>query len=293
MPNKPVRKLVIPVAGVGTRMLPVTKAQPKEMLPVLDKPVLQYIVENAVKAGIRDIIMVTGSSKRAIEDHFDRNEYLEQLCLSSGKNEIRKQIKEIAELANFIYIRQHGPYGTATPILNAKDIVGDEPFAVVWGDEIIECPNGQTHLGQLIETYNKYGEPVITIINTDDEGTKKYGIAEGQEVETGVYKVDKLMEKPGPENTASRLGSIGGFILTPDIFPIIESMPPIEGRERYLTDAIDLLARQRPTYARLIDCEHFDSGNKFNWLKTNIEFGLRDEEIGEKLKIYLKNKNLN
>ena len=287
-----VRKLIIPVAGIGTRMLPVTKAQPKEMLPVLDKPVLQYIVENAVKAGIRDIIMVTGSAKRAIEDHFDRNEYLEQLCLSSGKNEIRKQIKEIAELANFIYIRQHGPYGTATPISNARDIIGDEPFAVVWGDEIVECPGNQTHLGQLIEIYEKYGEPVLTIINTDNEGMQKMGIVEGEMISDSLYKVSRLLEKPKPLETASRLGSIGGYILTPDIFDIIETMPSIEGRERYLTDAIDLLAQKRPTYARLIDCEHFDSGNKFNWLKTNIEFGLRDREISERLKKYLKSKDL-
>jgi UTP--glucose-1-phosphate uridylyltransferase len=292
MPFPKVRKLVIPVAGIGTRMLPVTKAQPKEMLPILDKPVIQYIVENAVKAGIRDIIFVSGPAKRALEDHFDRNETLENTCLAAGKEEAYRKIREISEIANFIYIRQKGPYGTGTPVLNAKDIVGDEPFAVVWGDEIIECSDGRTHLGQLIETYEKYGEPVITIIKTDDEGTRKYGIVEGPEVESGVYKIATLMEKPGPENTASRLGSIGGYILTPDIFEILETMPSIEGRERYLTDAIDLLAKKRPTYARLIDCEHFDSGNKLNWLKTNIEFGLRDKEISEQLRKYLKNRGL-
>lgn len=293
MPFPKVRKLVIPVAGIGTRMLPVTKAQPKEMLPILDKPVIQYIVENAVKAGIRDVIFVSGPTKRALEDHFDRNEALENTCLAAGKEEAYRKIKEISEIANFIYIRQKGPYGTGTPVLNAKDVIGDEPFAVVWGDEVIECAGDKTHLGQLMETYEKYGEPVITIINTDDDGTRKYGIVEGPKVEDGVYKVDKLMEKPGPENTASRLGSIGGYILTPDIFEILENMPAVQGRERYLTDAIDLLAQKRPTYARLIECEHFDSGNKLNWLKTNIEFGLRDKEINGQLKEFLKNRDLN
>lgn len=283
-----VRKLVIPVAGIGTRMLPVTKAQPKEMLPVLDKPVIQYIVENAVKAGIRDVIFVSGASKRALEDHFDRNEALEETCLKSGKIDQCKKIKEVAELANFIYIRQRGPYGTATPVLNAKDLIGDEPFAVVWGDEIIDCTNGKTHLGQLIEIYEKYGDPVATIIPTDDAGTKKYGIVEGKEIEPGVYRLDRLLEKPGPENTASRLGSIGGYVLTPDIFEVIETMAEVEGRERYLTDAIDILAHKRPFYGRVIDCSHYDTGNKMNWLKTNIELGLRDQEIEDELRKYLK-----
>ena len=287
-----VRKLVIPVAGIGTRMLPVTKTQPKEMLPILDKPVIQYIVENAVKAGIRDIIFVSGASKRALEDHFDRNETLENLCLAAGKDDAYRKIRDISEIANFIYIRQKGPYGTATPVLNAKDVIGDEPFAVVWGDEIIECPEGKTHLGQLLEMYDKYGDPVVTIINTDDEGTKKYGIVEGKEIEKDLYRVENLIEKPGPENTASRLGSIGGYILTPDIFEIITTMPAIPGRERYLMDAIDLLAKKRPVYGRLLDCTHYDSGNKLNWLRTNIEFGLRDAEIGRQLKDYLKEANL-
>lgn len=287
-----VRKLVIPVAGIGTRMLPVTKAQPKEMLPVLDKPVIQYIVENAVKAGIRDVIFVSGASKRALEDHFDRNENLENTCLAAGKEEAYRKIREISEIANFIYIRQKGPYGTGTPVLNAKDLIGDEPFAVVWGDEILECPEGLTHLGQLIETYEKYGDPVLTLVATDDEGTKKYGIIEGPEVESGVFKVDKFMEKPGPEGSKSRLGSVGGYILTPDIFKMLETMPKVEGRERYLTDAIDMLAHQRNVYGRLIECEHLDTGNKFNWLRTNIEFGLRDKEIGSQLKEYLRGKKL-
>jgi len=163
-----ISKVVIPVAGLGTRFLPVTKAQPKEMLPILDKPIIQYIVEEAVRAGIKDIILVTGSGKRAIEDHFDRNELLEQFLLKADKKSFRDKIKEVAEMANFIYIRQKGPYGNGTPILNAAQVIGDEPFAVVWGDEIWtgEIP----HIKQLIEVYEKYGDPVITVQETDDEG---------------------------------------------------------------------------------------------------------------------------
>ncbi len=187
MSNK-VRKLVIPVAGLGTRFLPATKAQPKEMLPLLDKPVIQYIVEEAVKAGITDMIMVTGPTKRAIEDHFDRNEQLEKYCLEAGKSKACQSIKEVAELANFIYIRQKGPYGNGTPVLNAKGIIGHEPFAVVWGDDVWNCGK-KSHLRQLIEVYEKYGDPVITAKIIDDEGTSHYGVVEGVEVEHGIYQV--------------------------------------------------------------------------------------------------------
>ncbi|MFA5029407.1 MAG: UTP--glucose-1-phosphate uridylyltransferase [Patescibacteria group bacterium] len=288
MSQSSVRKLIIPVAGIGTRMLPVTKAQPKEMLPVLDKPVIQYIVEEAVKAGIRDVIFVTGASKRAIEDHFDRNEALERVCLESNKEEVCRKIKEVAELANFIFIRQRGPYGTGTPVLNAKDLIGNEPFAVVWGDEIIKCPEGKAHLKQLIDVYERYGDPVVTAIDTDDEGTKKYGVVEGVKISDDLYEVKRLLEKPGPAGTASRVGSIGGYVLTPDVFEIIETMPAVNGRERYLTDAIDLLIKKRPVYGKVIEGTQHDTGNKFNWIKTNIEFALEDPEISQRLKEFLK-----
>ena len=166
-----IRKVVIPVAGLGTRFLPVTKAQPKEMLPIVDKPIIQYIVEEAVRAGITDVILVTGSGKQAIENHFDRNESLENFCLQTGKKQSCKLIREVAELATFIYIRQKGPYGNGTPVLNAKEVIGDEPFAVVWGDDIWLAK--KPHIKQLVEVYEKYGDPVITAQLTDDEGTKK------------------------------------------------------------------------------------------------------------------------
>ncbi len=285
-----VTKLIIPAAGIGTRMLPITKSQPKEMLPVLDKPVIQYIVENAVQAGITDIIFVTGPTKKALEDHFDRNISLEQECLKGGKDSQCHLIRQVSELANFIYVRQKGEYGTGTPVLNCRHIIGDEPFAVCWGDEIIHCPAGKPHLKQLIEVYDKYTDPVLTGIPTDDEGTTKYGIIEGLVVEEGVLQVNRLVEKPGPDNTTSRIGSIGGYILTPDIFDILETMPKRQGREVYLTDAIDVLRQQRPLYAKMVDCLHYDTGNKLSWLKTNVAFALRDPDLGDEFKEYLKSK---
>src|SRR3989338_8507061 len=249
---KKVRKVVIPVAGLGTRFLPVTKAQPKEMLPIVDKPIIQYIVEEAVRAGITDVILVTGTTKRAIEDHFDRNEYLEEYLKKSGKNTAYKQIKEVAEMANFIYIRQKGPYGNGTPVLNAKEIIGNEPFAVVWGDDIWVCPK-KPQLKQLVEVYEKYGDPVLTAYAVDDEGTEKYGILDALEVEKSVFQVRNIVEKPGPKKAPSRLASLGGFILTPDIFPALENTKLGKGGELWIVDAIFKLIKKRPIYAKRIE----------------------------------------
>ena len=290
METKKVRKLVIPVAGIGTRMLPATKALPKEMLPVLHKPVLQYIVESAVASGITDIIFVTGPSKKAIEDHFDRIESLEEMCLKGGKEWAHKAIKDVAEIANFIYIRQKGPYGTGTPVLNAKNLIGDEPFAVVFGDDIMDCPEERPHLKQLIDVYEKYGAPVITAAKTDDEGTKKYGIIEGLDLGNDIHEVQRLIEKPGPENTTSRVASVSGFILTPDIFEVLENMKTRDDREFYLADAIDILSQKRKVYAKVLEGYQKDTGNRLDWLKTNIHFALKDSEIGPKLKEFLKEK---
>lgn len=285
---KKIRKVVIPVAGLGTRFLPATKAQPKEMLPIVDKPIIQYIVEEVVRAGITDIILVTGTSKRAIEDHFDRNEELERHCLASGKKNACKQIKEVAEMANFIYIRQKGPYGNGTPVLNAKEIIGDEPFAVVWGDDIWQCK--VPHIKQLIEVYEKYGDPVITAQATDSEGTNKYGIIEGVKVEKDVYQVNSIVEKPGPKKTKSRLATFGGYIFTPDIFDMLEKTTVGKGNELWLVDAIAKLQKKRPIYAKVIDGTYYDLGSKLNWLKANIEFGLQDKEVNKNLKKFLKTK---
>lgn len=282
-----IRKLVIPVAGLGTRFLPATKAQPKEMLPVLEKPIIQYIVESAVASGITDIIMVTGPGKRAVEDHFSPNYELVNWLKKQGKEEIAEQVKKIADMANFIFVRQKGPYGNGTPVLCAKAVVGNEPFAVVWGDDIYYAPK-KPHLAQLIEVYEKYGDPVLTTIKIDDEGTKKYGVIEGVDVGDNVYEVKKLMEKPGPEKTKSRLGSVGGYVLTPDIFEILEKTKLGKGGELWLVDAIANLMKKRPAYAKLIDGQYYDTGNKLGYLKANVDFALRDPSIAKDFSKYLK-----
>lgn len=287
--NNQVRKVVIPVAGLGTRLLPATKAQPKEMLPVVDKPTIQYIVEEAVRAGITDVILVTGSVKRAIEDHFDRNEFLENHCLKNKKMEACRLIQEIAEVANFIYIRQKGPYGSATPVLNAKSLIGDEPFAVLYGDDIWDCPR-KPHLKQLMEVYEKYGDPVITAYPTDDEGTSKYGIIDGVEVEPGIYQVKSILEKPGPQKAKTRIATLGGYILTPDIFEEIEKMKVKKNRELYLTEAIAGLMKKRPIYARVIDGVYYDTGSKLGLLKTNIDFALKDKSLKKEIIAFMKKK---
>ncbi len=282
-----IRKLVIPVAGLGTRFLPATKAQPKEMLPIVDKPIIQYIIESAVESGIEDIILVTGKTKRAIEDHFDRDEYLEKWLRENGKEDYAEKIRTISKLANFIYIRQKGPYGNGTPVLNAKHIIGREPFAVVWGDDIWNCPQ-KPQLKQLIEVYEKYEEPVITAMMTDDSGTKKYGIINGQKIETGIYRVDSIMEKPGPQKTPSRIASLGGYIFTYDIFEALEKTKIGKNNELWLVDAISIMLKKRTIYSKIIEGEYLDLGSKLGWLKANMEFALKDQDIKDELKKYIK-----
>jgi len=284
-----IRKVVIPVAGLGTRFLPATKAQPKEMLPIVDKPIIQYIVEEAVRAGITDVILVTGTSKRAIEDHFDRNEYLENHCLASGKIKACQEIKKVAELANFIYIRQKGPYGNGTPVLNAKEIIGNEPFAVVWGDDIWTCPK-KPQVKQLIEVYEKYGDPVLTAKEVKAEETKKYAIVEGVKVEPDVVQIKSIIEKPGPKKTKSRIASLGGFIFTPDIFDALENTKLGKDNELWLVDAVAKLMKKRPIYAKIVEGEYYDPGSKLGWLKANVEFGLKDSEARKEFRKFLKTK---
>jgi UTP--glucose-1-phosphate uridylyltransferase len=281
-----IKKVVIPVAGLGTRMLPATKAQPKEMLPIVDKPVIQYIVEEAVRAGFKDIVLVTGATKRPIEDHFDRNEHLESFLLSAGKKDACEQIKEIANLANFIYLRQKGPYGNGTPVMNARQVIGNEPFAVVWGDDVWTCK--VPHLKQLSKVFQKYQDPVITARMTDAEGTKKYAIIDGVEVEPGVFQVKSIVEKPGPQKAKTRIAALGGYIFTPDIFDELDQTPLGKGNELWLVDAISRLLKKRPVYAKIIDGEIHDTGSKLGLLKANVSFGLNDPEIKKQFKQFIK-----
>ncbi|MDD5043837.1 MAG: UTP--glucose-1-phosphate uridylyltransferase GalU [Patescibacteria group bacterium] len=282
-----IRKVVIPVAGFGTRFLPATKAQPKEMLPVVDKPVIQYVVEEAVRAGITDVILVTGASKRAVEDHFDYNYELQNWLKKQGKEEVREEIKRIADMANFIYIRQKGPYGNGTPVLCAKEVVGDEPFAVVWGDEFWKCP-GKPHVRQLIDVYEKYTDPVITAYQVTKEDTKRYGILDAKKIGAGIYEVNRIVEKPGPEKAPSTLASLGGYVFTPEIFEELEKTKVGKGGELWLVDAVVRLMKKRPIYAKIIEGTYYDIGSKFDWLKANIDFALKRKDLGLKLKKYLR-----
>lgn len=282
-----IHKVIIPVAGYGTRFLPATKAQPKEMLPIVDKPVIQYIVEEVVASGITDIILVTGASKRAVEDHFDYNYELQNWLKKQGKETLRQEIKKIADLANFIYIRQKGPYGNATPILNCKHIIGNEPFAVLWGDDLF-LNNKKPRLKQLIEVYRKYTDPVLTAISVTREGTKKYAILDATKTEKNIYQVKNIIEKPGPKRAPSLLASVGGYILTPDIFEEIEKLKPGAGGELWLPEAIGNLLKKRPVYACEFDGTYYDAGSKIGWLKANIDFALKRPELGKELRKYLR-----
>jgi len=283
-----IKKAVIPVAGFGTRFLPATKAMPKEMLPIIDKPVIQYIVEEAVASGIEDIVLVTGPAKRAIEDHFDFNFELQNWLKKQGKDKIRKEIKNIATMANFIYIRQKGPYGNGTPVLNAKRVIGNEPFAVIWGDDLFVNPKGKPRLQQLIDVFYKYQNPVLTALKIDDEGTKKYGVIDGLKIESNVYQIKKIVEKPGPSKAPSRIGTLGAYILTPDIFTALEQTKIGQGNELWLVDAIFNLAKTRDLYACLVEGTYYDTGSKSGWLKANIDFSLTHKDTSQDIKKYLK-----
>lgn len=281
-----ITKAVIPVAGYGTRFLPATKALPKEMLPIIDEPVIQHVVEEAVDSGIKDIILVTGASKRAVEDYFDYNWQLEKWLKQTGKDKMLQKIHKIAELANFIYIRQKGPYGNGTPVLNAQPLIGDEPFAVMFGDDIFA--DEKPVLAQMIEVFEKYTDPVLNALEVDDEGTKKYGILDVTEVEKDIFQVKKIVEKPGPQKAPSRFAALGRYILTPDIFKALETTPLGKGGELWLVDAIFQLSKRRPLYAKRIRGKYYDMGSKLGWLKANIELGLEHSEVGKEFKKYLK-----
>ena len=236
-----IRKAVIPAAGFGTRFLPQTKAMPKEMLPIVDKPVIQYVVEELVASGIRDIIIVTGWHKRSIEDHFDYPNELIQTLKEQGKHELLEEVKRTAELANFIYIRQKGPYGNGTPVLCARTVIGDEPFVAIWGDEFIYATPPRAR--QCIEVFEKYGDPVISGIRVPKADVSRYGIVDVTKVERNIWQIQKLIEKPSREEAPSNLAAHGCYVLTPDIFPILAALKPGKSNEIWLTDAIKNLMK--------------------------------------------------
>lgn len=292
-----VRKAVIAAAGFGTRFLPQTKAMPKEMLPLIDKPIIQYIVEDLVAAGIKDIIIVGSSNKRAIEDHFDApSEDLLANLRAGGKKKqpFIDEIEAIANLANFIYIRQKGPYGTATPIMNAAHLIGDEPFIYAFADDLtVAKPNA---FQQMIALYDEFQAGILPCIRiNEDVDFSRYGVVGGTNERDGVIKMNTIVEKPGREHAPSDMAAVGGYLFTPEIFDYMEEglkkLPP--DREFYVTDSIiqPMLAKGRPFYAAEIrNSQRYDTGDKLEYLKTVIDFGLKHPELGPDLKKYLQSK---
>ena len=286
-----IRKAVIPAAGFGTRFLPQTKAMPKEMLPIVDKPVIQYVVEELVASGITDIVIVTGWHKRAIEDHFDYPFELVKLLEGQGKHELLEEVKRTSSLANFIYIRQKGPYGNGTPVLCAKSVIGDEPFVAIWGDEFMYSTPPRAR--QCIDVFEKYGDPVISAVRVPKEDASRYGIVDAVNVEKNIWQIKRLLEKPKVDEAPSNLAAHGCYVLTPDIFPILEKVQPGKSGEIWLTDAIKELMKTRPVYACEVEnAKYYDTGNKLEYLKTVIEFALTHKELNGDFRAYLKSLNI-
>ena len=277
-------KAVIPAAGLGTRFLPATKAQPKEMLPVYDKPTIQYVIEESVNSGVDDILIVTGKGKRSIEDHFDRSFELEHHLKTKGKEDFLKEISYISELADIHFIRQKKQKGLGDAIYCAKKHVGDDPFVVMLGDTITKDTVPCTK--QLIDIYEKYGKSVIALEEVPDEKVERYGIIGGEEIEPNIYQIDKLVEKPPLRVAPSNLAIMGRYVLTPDIFDCIENVEPGYGGEIQLTDALSKLDE---IYGQVFKGESFDIGNRIDWLKTSLRFALEDEEAKEDILNFIKN----
>ncbi len=289
MMTKKITKALIPAAGFGTRFLPQTKAMPKEMLPIVDKPVIQYVVEEIVASGIDNIIIVTGATKRAIEDHFDvPNEDLVQNLTNGKKAELLEQINKISNMANFIYVRQKGPYGNGTPVLSGESVIEDEPFAVIWGDEFIlaEPPR----LKQMIDVYEKYGGMVISGVRIEKkEDLNRYGIADLELVEGNVYKIKSIVEKPEPSEAPSNLATHGAYILPPEIFSALKRLTPGKNGEIWLVDAINLLKSEGvPLFAvEIKNGKYYDTGNKLEYMKTVVDLARQHSEIGEDFNRFL------
>jgi len=285
-----ITKVVIPAAGFGTRFLPQTKAMPKEMLPIVDKPVIQYVVEEAIDSGVKNIIIITGSNKRAIEDHFDEpQEDLVQNLVQGKKHHLLDEIRRISDMANFIYIRQKGPYGNGTPVLTAEPAIENEPFAVLWGDEFIYSK--PPRLAQMIKVYEKLGGIIISGVEIKNkEDLKRYGIADLTHVEKNVYKINKIIEKPEPSEAPSNIATHGGYILPPEIFSALKKITPGKGGEIWLTDAINYLKKQGvPVYTVVVEnAKYYDTGNKFEYLKTVVELALTHKEINGNFRSFLK-----
>jgi len=292
--RKRIRKAVIPAAGFGTRFLPQTKAMPKEMLPIVDKPVVQYVVEELVDAGITDIILVTGYHKRTIEDHFDAPsaDLINNLKMGGEKKKhLLDAVRKVSDMANFAYVRQKGPYGNGTPLLNVKHLIGDEPFIYAWSDDILKAT--PSRFKQLIDVYNKYGSSCLASIRAKcDKDYDRYGFVKGEELEPGVIDSKVIIEKPGKENAPSDLATVSGFIFTPDIFGYLETACEQlkEGDELYYNDALKLMVEdgKQVLAVEVKGGKYYDAGNKLEYMKTQVEFALKDKEMNGEFRDFLK-----
>lgn len=284
---KDIRKVVIPVAGWGTRSLPATKNIPKEMLPIYNKPVIQYVVEEAQRAHIKDVIFVTNRDKNVIEDHFDHNLQLEDLLERSGKLDKLEEVRQVAEMVNILSVRQKRQLGLGHAVLCARELVGDEPFAVMVGDDLMS--SGVPGIGQLIEVAMAEKMPVIGVMEVPWEKVSRYGIIDGEEVAPGVYRVRDMVEKPKREDAPSRMAIVGRYVLTPDIFDYLEKVKPGHGGEIQLTDALQAMAKERGMMAVRMAGMRFDAGDWAEFLSANIYFALQDESLRYELLGLLKN----
>ncbi|HBB88011.1 MAG TPA: UTP--glucose-1-phosphate uridylyltransferase [Blastocatellia bacterium] len=284
MPQK-VRKAVFPAAGLGTRFLPATKASPKEMLPLVDKPLIQYVVEEAVASGIESVIIVTGRGKASIEDHFDISFELEKLLEERGKQEERKAMRAISEMARVSYVRQQEALGLGHAVLQARDLVGDQPFAVMLSDDIIDSETPA--LRQLLDVYEKYDAPVVAVFEVEGEAISRFGVIDGEEVEPGVYKIKDMVEKPSFADAPSDLAIIGRYILTPDIFDELDKTTPGAVGEIQITDAMRSLLKKRPFYAVRFQGTRYDAGDKLGFLIATVEFALKHEDLAPEFRDYL------
>jgi len=285
-----VRKAVFPAAGLGTRFLPATKAQPKEMLPLVDKPIIQYVVEEAVASGLDEIILVTGRNKRAIEDHFDAGFELEHHLQDRGKVDELAQIKTISEMASVFYVRQREPLGLGHAILCARPLVGDEPFGVFLADDVIV--SRVPCMRQLLDVFERHGGPVLAVMRMPREEIGRYGVIAARSVGANVYEVLDLVEKPDPRDAPSDLAIIGRYVLTPDLFPILENTPPDSRGEIQITDALRALRSRRPIYAVAFEGKRHDTGEKLGFLKATVEFALARPDLADQFRAYLRSLEL-
>jgi len=280
-----VRKAVIPAAGLGTRFLPITKAQPKEMLPVVDKPVIQYVVEEAIGSGIDDILIITGRNKRAIEDHFDRSFELEAKIGSQKKSPFSDSLKSLADFPDIHFIRQREQKGLGDAVLLAERHCGTEPFAVLLGDTICISPEGSPPCtGQMLDVYTRCRRSVIAVEPVPEDKIRDYGIINGRRIDEDLYEIDDIVEKPDPADAPSDLGAIGRYVLTPEIFPLLRAIPPGHGGEIQLTDA---LRRLEKPLGLVTNCRRYDIGDKLGWMKSSIELTLGREEFARELRPFM------